>query len=812
MGTGGEGRVTLADIGLDFRSKPSQPRPTPRTSRSASSVRKRGTRIQFQRPAPILLLALVGLILLCGVFFVPIYTGQSYLLRLAAVVAICFGLILLCDRRRITAGFAALLHIAAFLLTGPALVSLDEAPFGVLPSPQALQALVRGVIVGPANLLTTPLPARPAGALLLVPVLGTWISFVAGWLLLRNSLRRSALFGPGLLLLLALLFGARDQRALRLVTLFFLFGSLAYIAVVQRVTSATAIKGRTSRSSAWKTVLAPAFITLAALVLAAGLAPSLSLSNRSDRFTLRTYREPPFDPSALPSPLASFRKYRTAALLNKELFEVEGEVPERFRLATLDAYDGRVWSVGGDQDQSGRFSMLGERLDVGAPDATLSGPLKKTGVTVTGLSEPWLPTAGPTARLSVPGNRDARDQLRRNVITDSIVWTTTPQAISYELQWREQAVVALDANSVADRSNGIYLQLPTDVPEELTGLVDRVLDDAESDVQKAQLLQDFLRSGYYSLNHPTGHSLGNLSRLTADSTRMIGNDEQFVAAYAVLARVAGLPSRVVVGFVPPPATPSAASTAASTGPTPIAVRGQDLQVWAEVRFADHGWVPFTATPPASREPRQIEVSSEENLSTPQTAYDPEPQPREADAGQITAPQPIPPTVESKPNPLLRWLIIAGVVIGAPLALLGLTLAAITGAKSLRRRRRRHMATPGQQIAGAWHEALDRLQDSGRTVARTATFHEAATLLAEDDTVRPQLLTLAQAAERAAFHPVRPTDNDAQSVWTQVDQLRDTIDENQNFKQSVLAKFALGSLTSTRSPRVLRAAQPLVATS
>jgi transglutaminase-like putative cysteine protease len=795
--------MTLADLGLDFRSRPERTRPAPR----AASARTRGPRVRFQRPAPILLLSLVGLTLLCGVFFLPIYAGKTYLFRLGVATLICVGLIVICDLRRITAGFAALLHLVAFVVTGPGLVSVDGALFGVLPTPGAVNTLLRGIVVGPSNLLTTPLPARPAGVLLLVPVLGTWIALVAGWLLLRNSLRRSALVGPALVLILALLFGARDQRALRLVTMFFLIGALAYIALVQQVTSATAITGRSTktsaRTSALKTVLLPGVITLAALVLAAVVAPSLSFSDRDDRFTLRTYREPPFDPSALPSPLASFRKYRTAAWLDKEVFEVQGDVPDRFRLATLDAYDGRVWSVGGDQDQSGRFSMLGERLDVGASE-TLTGPVRKTSITLTGLAEPWLPTAGPTARLSVPGNRDARDQLRRNALTDSIVWTTEPQAISYQLQWREQAVTALEADAVADRSDGVYLQLPSDVPEELTSLTDRVLDDAETDVQKAQVLQDFLRSGYYSLNHPTGHSLGNLSRLTADATRMIGNDEQFVAAYAVFARIAGLPSRVVVGFMP-------ASATVPAGQTRSALRGQDLQVWAEVRFVGHGWVPFTATPPTSREPRQIEVSSEENLNTPQTAYDPEPQPREADAGQITAPQPIPPVVPNDADRFLRWLLTAAVILGGPLALVGCVLGSITGAKALRRRRRRRMVTPGQRIAGAWHEALDRLQDSGRTVARTATFHETASLLPEDDVVRSQLIDLAAAAERAAFHPIRPTDADAATVWGQVDQLR-TIEDQQTFRQSVSAKFALGSLSSTRSPRVLRVAQPLASAS
>ena len=71
---------------------------------------------------------------------------------------------------------------------------------------------------------------------------------------------------------------------------------------------------------------------------------------------------------------------------------------------------------------------------------------------------------------------------------------------------------------------------------------------------------------------------------------MIGNDEQYASAMAVAAQDAGLPARVVLGFVVPD----------DSG----VIKGTDVHAWVEVKLRRAGWVTFDPTPDKSRTPKQ----------------------------------------------------------------------------------------------------------------------------------------------------------------------------------------------------------------
>ena len=73
-----------------------------------------------------------------------------------------------------------------------------------------------------------------------------------------------------------------------------------------------------------------------------------------------------------------------------------------------------------------------------------------------------------------------------------------------------------------------------------------------------------------------------------------GYCQHFAGAAALLLRVAGVPTRVVVGF----------ATGEQVGPHTWAVRDEDAHAWIEVYFPGVGWVPFNPTP-ASRPRRRL---------------------------------------------------------------------------------------------------------------------------------------------------------------------------------------------------------------
>ncbi len=81
--------------------------------------------------------------------------------------------------------------------------------------------------------------------------------------------------------------------------------------------------------------------------------------------------------------------------------------------------------------------------------------------------------------------------------------------------------------------------------------------------------------------------------LTADM--LVGDDEQYAVAMALMARQLGIPARVVMGFYP------GEDDNAARGSLPVT--GTMAHVWVEVPFEGAGWVTFDPTPDRDRTPQ-----------------------------------------------------------------------------------------------------------------------------------------------------------------------------------------------------------------
>src|SRR6185437_453189 len=113
-----------------------------------------------------------------------------------------------------------------------------------------------------------------------------------------------------------------------------------------------------------RTVVGAAVILVVAGV--AGTAAAIVLPAHVDRQVVRTAIEQPFDPRAYPSPLSGFRNYLEPAESDVPMLTVTGlPADHRIRIATLDTYDGIVYSVGTDQvsSASGSFTRVPYRLE-----------------------------------------------------------------------------------------------------------------------------------------------------------------------------------------------------------------------------------------------------------------------------------------------------------------------------------------------------------------------------------------------------------------------------------------------------------------
>lgn len=94
---------------------------------------------------------------------------------------------------------------------------------------------------------------------------------------------------------------------------------------------------------------------------------------------------------------------------------------------------------------------------------------------------------------------------------------------------------------------------------------------------------------------------------------MVGDSEQYASAMALMARSLGLPSRVVLGFLPKDDEGEISeSRTEEQGKTTITkFTGNDVTAWVEIKLDSYGWVAFYPTPKETKVPDE-----NQNLTPP----------------------------------------------------------------------------------------------------------------------------------------------------------------------------------------------------
>ncbi len=136
-----------------------------------------------------------------------------------------------------------------------------------------------------------------------------------------------------------------------------------------------------------------------------------------------------------------------------------------------------------------------------------------------------------------------------------------------------------------------YTQYPQASPR-LQAWLDQVLTGATNSYAQARKLEAYLRDRFtYELGTPELNRLNPLEDFLFRERR--GHCERFAAALTSLLRLKGIPSRIVVGYVPTSRNPFSGG---------YNVRFKDAHAWTEAFFPDRGWVQLDATPRATTPP------------------------------------------------------------------------------------------------------------------------------------------------------------------------------------------------------------------
>lgn len=471
---------------------------------------------------------------------------------------------------------------------------------------------------------------------------------------------------------------------------------------------------------------------------------------------------------------------------------------QRIRLATLDAYDGTVMRVGTDASAEG-FRRVGstvtdEPLPGGASTTSLS-------VTIKDYSGYWMPGGGRMQSVAFSGDRATALQeslyysepLESAITTQGLTrgdrYTTT---IMDTPTWTDAQLSdkALTTLTMPETSN---------VPESAGTRLSEFIGEASTPAEKIRTMaQTFSSQGFFSdgsdkLSLPS-HSTARLTAFLDPKKPMIGDDEQYAVAMALMARQAGYPARVVLGFYP---------ETYSRGTQ--AITGTNAHAWVEVSFSSVGWVSFDPTPPRDQKP-QTEVPRPKPNPRPQVLQPPVPP---QDPADLT-----PQTNEDRdddsdrPSPWLAWLLLAAKV-GGVLAVIAAPFVIIVAAKAWRRRRRRRAASRTERITGSWNELIDYATDLRTGVPRATTRSEQALYLdsfvsGEPNpglTFRPRPASgsvggLAQLVDSTVFSGQDMADTVEASAWNSTDALSRALASRTSRYRRLVARF---SVTSLRRP-------------
>lgn len=228
-------------------------------------------------------------------------------------------------------------------------------------------------------------------------------------------------------------------------------------------------------------------------------------------------------------------------------------------------------------------------------------------------------------------------------VTYGDAYDLTAYALTADDEQLNRLIASVVPGSDADYEgiqNG-YMNLPAGLDNDVYWLTQEVVKDTQTAYEKAAAIRDYLLSDEFTYRldveiPPTGRDF--VSHFLLDSKE--GYCTYYASAMAVMARLAGLPSRYVEGYIVP---------SASFGVS--IVTGNNAHAWVEIYFEGIGWIPFDATPGehGSGDPTENTPPSVTPTPTPTPTPSPSPSPT-PDRGDAPPDDGQPDTSDATPTP------------------------------------------------------------------------------------------------------------------------------------------------------------------
>lgn len=287
---------------------------------------------------------------------------------------------------------------------------------------------------------------------------------------------------------------------------------------------------------------------------------------------------------------------RVAMIVTTNDIVTEDESPPRYywRASTYDRYTGRGWTTSA-------TDVTDYRAGEAVPSETLRAQRIVTHE-VEWLGAPGLVYAAGTF---VTANHDFRVAWR----SPEDVFSASIGATIYRVESRisfvgEKELRASGTNYpawVRER----YLALPDGIPERVLTLARDLTATAPTPYDRARVIENYLRRFAYTLDVPAPPPQRDVvDYFLFDLQR--GYCDYYATAFVVLARAAGLPARLVVGY----ATGGYDRTRGA-----FIVPEAEAHAWGEVYFPNYGWIEFEPTANRASFSRSAETPLEEEETT-----------------------------------------------------------------------------------------------------------------------------------------------------------------------------------------------------
>ena len=420
---------------------------------------------------------------------------------------------------------------------------------------------------------------------------------------------------------------------------------------------------------------------------------------------------------------------------DREVFTVQSEQADYWRLTTLDVFDGVEW---------GAAPVTGPTITL---PASPSANARRQVVTIDALRGNWLPAAATAVAIAFDDGTVTFDPATSTLRTDD----RTGKGDTYTV-WSSATADTITPAATA-RS------VPRAIRQPLTSLANQIVRDASAvtALERARALEAYFLDNFtYDLNVAAGSSITDITSFLA---RRSGYCEQFAATFAAMARVLGISSRVAIGY--------RIGTVDERGGA-FTVTGEDAHAWPELYLSGQ-WVRFEPTP-SSAGASLSDAPASSAAETAAAGSSVPDAPTTTLPATETAPDTAPDTAPTgEPSPGRNG---AGAGLVALIPAVALAIAALPVAiDALRRRRGRQRAQrePRELIVWLWRDALRWFRIAGADVRATETPLEVAARAAPS--IAPAgtpLSTLAQLVTAACYSEAGPTDDDLAAAAGEVD--------------------------------------------